>query len=50
MEPGQFCSRLFKAEAHYQDFLTLVEESLNFAGLAQTPRRLESAFPPVLQM
>jgi putative transposase len=27
---ANFRSRLFKAEAHYQDFLALVEESLNF--------------------
>ena len=30
---ANFRSRLFKAEAHYQDFLALVEESLNFVAM-----------------
>ena len=30
---ANFRSRLFKAEAHYQDFLDLVEESLNFVPI-----------------
>jgi putative transposase len=30
---AHFRSRLFKTEAHYQDFLTLVEESLNFVPM-----------------
>ena len=28
-----FRSRLFKTKAHYQDFLSLLEESLNFVAL-----------------
>ena len=30
---ANFRSRLFKTEAHYQDFLALVEESLNFVDM-----------------